>query len=402
MIYEIQTKSDISGIKFIVRFPEEDLDQKALYTIQAMPPDFVLPMHYHMVDGCVECIYEVGNRKKLQYSFGTRETREYAEFWQQLLRPLLDCGDWFMKPSSFVLDVRYLYADSSGKTVSYIYIPSRKDCGGPDVLRTMAVSIVGKNPAADPLLEKDVWKMVAQEFQPKVFLQMLAERARAQVRTAPCDDAPESGPRLKEPSFSDPSPLPSPLPSSDTPVEDDIHIKLADEQAGRGRFFHWGKGPQKSKKTTKDKKKGKEKKVQTLESMQTFSPPPVYEGSSGDETELDPALEGAHFRLTSGLPLPREIPVMIGPGDVFTIGRFDVSVGRKQSNFEFDPKTKAVSRRHAAIERHGEGGYVIVDLSSRAGTFVNGERLVANVPKKLENGDKVSFGTGGADYIWMC
>lgn len=93
---------------------------------------------------------------------------------------------------------------------------------------------------------------------------------------------------------------------------------------------------------------------------------------------------------------------MIGPGDVFTIGRFDVSVGRKQSNFEFDPKTKAVSRRHAAIERDGEGGYVIVDLSSRAGTFVNGERLVANVPKKLENGDKVSFGTGGADYIWMC
>ena len=59
-----------------------------------------------------------------------------------------------------------------------------------------------------------------------------------------------------------------------------------------------------------------------------------------------------------------------------------------------------MSRRHAAIEREPEGGYVLVDLASSAGTFVDGERLIPNVPRPLASGNRISFGTGGADYIW--
>ena len=58
-----------------------------------------------------------------------------------------------------------------------------------------------------------------------------------------------------------------------------------------------------------------------------------------------------------------------------------------------------MSRRHAAIERE-ESGYFLMDLASSAGTFVNGQKLIPNVPQALENGCRVSFGTGGADYIW--
>ena len=90
----------------------------------------------------------------------------------------------------------------------------------------------------------------------------------------------------------------------------------------------------------------------------------------------------------------------IEPGQNFTIGRFDVTVGHRQSDFEFDKRTKAVSRHHAAIERDISGRYSVVDLASSAGTFVNGERLSPNVPRILERGVRVSFGTGGADYIW--
>lgn len=97
--------------------------------------------------------------------------------------------------------------------------------------------------------------------------------------------------------------------------------------------------------------------------------------------------------------LPRKIPVSLPVGGVFSIGRYDVTVGRRQSDFEFEGKTKAVSRYHAAVERTEEG-YTVSDLDSTAGTYVDGERLTPNVPRALTRGCRVSFGTAGADYIW--
>ena len=35
MRYEIENRNDLSGAQLVIRFPEEDLYQKALYTIQA-------------------------------------------------------------------------------------------------------------------------------------------------------------------------------------------------------------------------------------------------------------------------------------------------------------------------------------------------------------------------------
>ena len=98
---------------------------------------------------------------------------------------------------------------------------------------------------------------------------------------------------------------------------------------------------------------------------------------------------------------PNEIGVNIPYGARFTIGRFDTFIGTKQSDFEFEPKTKAVSRRHAVIERKTDNGcYYITDLNSSAGTFVNGNKLIPDKPFKLENGFNVSFGHLGADYVW--
>lgn len=110
----------------------------------------------------------------------------------------------------------------------------------------------------------------------------------------------------------------------------------------------------------------------------------------------------ACLRLAEGANalLPRVIPVELPCGGTLTIGRFDVSVGHKQSGFEFDRKTKAVSRRHAMIERQPDGSYMLSDRGSRAGTFVNGQRLQPNAPCRLQRGARVSFGNGGADYLW--
>jgi len=97
--------------------------------------------------------------------------------------------------------------------------------------------------------------------------------------------------------------------------------------------------------------------------------------------------------------LPEVIEINITEGELFTVGRFDSAVGKPQSSFEFDKKTRAVSRRHAVIERDIEG-YKIIDLSSSAGTYINDRKLPPNTPYILEAGCRVSFGNSGADYIW--
>jgi hypothetical protein len=108
---------------------------------------------------------------------------------------------------------------------------------------------------------------------------------------------------------------------------------------------------------------------------------------------------GARLRYTGNSSLPQTIDVRIEVGEVFTVGRFDTAIGKKQSSFEFEKKTKAISRRHAVIER-SKNGYSIIDLSSSAGTFLNGQRIPPNMPCEMGYGCQISFGNAGADYVW--
>ena len=110
----------------------------------------------------------------------------------------------------------------------------------------------------------------------------------------------------------------------------------------------------------------------------------------------------ACLRLAEGRSsvLPQVISIELPLGGRFTIGRFDVSVGRRQSDFEFDQRTKAVSRHHAVLERQMDGGWQISDCGSKAGTFVDGQKLQPNIPCRIRSGARISFGSAGADYIW--
>ena len=64
-----------------------------------------------------------------------------------------------------------------------------------------------------------------------------------------------------------------------------------------------------------------------------------------------------------------------------------LSLGRAESN-AVPLKDAKVSRQHAQIQKQGEE-YVLVDLNSANGTYVNGERIEEHV---LSNGDEVQIG----------
>ena len=68
-----------------------------------------------------------------------------------------------------------------------------------------------------------------------------------------------------------------------------------------------------------------------------------------------------------------------------------LTIGRGQSNqyIVYDPR---VSSRHAVISYLRQGFFTLTDMGSTNGTFVNGSRLIPNVPQILHTGDMICIG----------
>lgn len=69
-----------------------------------------------------------------------------------------------------------------------------------------------------------------------------------------------------------------------------------------------------------------------------------------------------------------------GPSEFVPLEGERVTIGKTGSCTVPTPWDAAVSRVHAVLERYAGGQWAIRDLSSRNGTFVNGERLAAERP----------------------
>ena len=76
------------------------------------------------------------------------------------------------------------------------------------------------------------------------------------------------------------------------------------------------------------------------------------------------------------------------PGKAFTLSKNEIVIGR-DVNADVVINTAEVSRRHSRL--HLEAGvYIIEDLGSTNGTFINGQRLTTPVP--LRSGDMIMLG----------
>ncbi len=76
------------------------------------------------------------------------------------------------------------------------------------------------------------------------------------------------------------------------------------------------------------------------------------------------------------------------PGTVYALDGDLISIGRDSSN-EITVNDAEISRRHSRLSFQG-GKYVLEDMGSTNGTFVNGQRLTG--PRVLKSGEVVSLG----------
>jgi len=88
-------------------------------------------------------------------------------------------------------------------------------------------------------------------------------------------------------------------------------------------------------------------------------------------------------------------PLKIAPGDSpqLIIGRLDPNTGTRPEVdlAPYGAQERGVSRSHAALRRL-ETSMTITDLGSVNGTYLNGQRLIAQQPRLLRDGDELRVG----------
>lgn len=90
----------------------------------------------------------------------------------------------------------------------------------------------------------------------------------------------------------------------------------------------------------------------------------------------------------SSQPLQLVMRTGPNPGEVFSLTKNEIYIGRDASN-DIVVSDQEVSRKHARLIMQA-GGYVLEDLGSTNGTYVNGQRLMG--PHVLRTGETVMFG----------
>ena len=96
---------------------------------------------------------------------------------------------------------------------------------------------------------------------------------------------------------------------------------------------------------------------------------------------------------------PGAAPIPVPDKDDVSLGRFD-SVSGLAPDIELGPldTKKLTSRRHARLVRENGETFVLEEIGTANGTFLNGTRIVTGAKTRVADGDTLRF--GGVDLVY--
>ena len=423
---------------------QETVDEIALKVMKQDCPDFLLPIRTMEIDGEREIRYEQQEGVRLCYSSMKMGRKEFLALLGNLLLPFRICDDWFLDYHNILLDANYVLLGRNDHTVRYIYVPvaeyARKDTEIVDFFSDLILkadiqddsriciellrALKGDNSNLMTLLDyvtredsapaqRREQEAQAQGGAPeKSFPDMreaISHSVQAIQRAVTVQDqepvdrkAQDSGPAAR------------PGQSTEEFGKQDVQGQLVgslfdedpepEKKKSKGKPHKSGKVSNKEKPSKsgglldifKGKAKGGEghKEPVPRESAhgaQEVSPArPSFQdgaahmagGMSDDVTELFSEEQGSD----GGMLRLRLVEIDMRQGFA-TVGRRDKN-NQAQSDYSFDASLSFISRRHFRVEREGDH-WIIIDLGSGNGTFVNGEALLPNMRHPLFPGDTV-------------
>ena len=186
----------------------------------------------------------------------------------------------------------------------------------------------------------------------------------------------------------------------DKHVKKEKEIKnVSKEKSGKGLFgglFLGGKGKEEIKEEMEVRPKQKEREVVYFDKVDESYDETSYDsvGEEYDNTVIgsDDDLESNENKFVleliedGGYQFPKYIEIDLRKGYAM-VGRYDKN-GRAQADYNFDASFSFISRKHFRIEKR-ENGYVIIDVGSGNGTFVNDNLLAVNMAYSINVGDRI-------------
>ena len=314
-----------------------DLDDIALKVIRRDCPDFLLPVRTMEIDGELELRYELQEGVRLAYLPKEMKRKDFTERLVHMLKPFKDCSDWFLDYHNFVLDENYILVSKDGQQVKYVYVPAGEYARSDEEIKEFFINMILKMDIQDDMgYMVNLLRIIKN---PDANLLSLLEYFQKEMGVQTPKPALEERPA---------APAPSPA-SAATPV------------------------------------------------YQNFDPLPIPQdmADSGDETAILAEEEfhgNSELRLRlencMGCQCPSYIEIPL-PSGFATVGRANKN-GEAQSDYNFDASVSFVSRRHFRVEKE-QDHWKIVDLESSNGTYLNGERMVPNMPYPLQAGNRITI-----------
>ena len=121
---------------------------------------------------------------------------------------------------------------------------------------------------------------------------------------------------------------------------------------------------------------------------QAAPPRPTQSTEGGGETTVLSSGAGETTLLGGGMQSSAKL-IRVKTGESIAIHKSDFTLGKERSKVDYCINgDSSISRNHAKISVSG-GEYVVTDLRSTNGTFVNGKKVEPGSPVSLKNGDRV-------------